>query len=376
MYNSFTSNSAKGGNLGSCKRLADYLDKEQKNNWFNHEELDINSRYVIKEIDRYGKGQIKKHQWKFCEIEYCPSHEEIEHLIYKATGRTGLEDWEELTPEEQEEVKGYFIDFVRIAQDSQAENYNRSGINSGADLKWFAKIETIRRYRGYDEEVKQGIAKSGERKKGFHLHCHIIQSRKAMDKKTQISPLSKNKNVSKTNNIKQGFDRNRFKTQLEKDFDTLYQYKRGSWETFEFANYMKHKGQPTRYNVKEGKGFVLSKKIKLQQKRTPEENIKAIVSKWKGKTFDPTGELTSDYILNFLFIAKKGEEHRFSELVGYDIELSKILKQDQKEMQRLLNRCKEIGELKFKEKILEILQGKPKEQQEGHEEIKQIRFRR
>ncbi len=243
MYNSFTSNSAKGGNLGSCKALAKYLDKETKNKWFSHDLENVKTDTVVRQIDKFGKGGIHKKYWRFCEIEYAPSTKEIKHLIQLVTGKSRreirrLKDWSELSEQEQEEVKVKFLEFVRECQDLQAQNYNREGINTGADLKWYAKIETQRKWK-YEKEVQEGKHKRGELKKGFHLHCHIIQSRKAMNKKTQLSPLSTQRKQSADNPVQQGFDRNVFTNSVEEKFDNMFNYQREMEECYEVLKYEK-----------------------------------------------------------------------------------------------------------------------------------------
>lgn len=229
------------GNVGSCERLANYLDKEIKGDWFGQSTENDSTKYVVRTIDKNGKGQLKKTDWKFCEVEYCPSFKEQQHLIKLATGRN-VTDWAELTAEEQQKTKALFMDFVRKAQDKQAEHYQRKGISTGADLVWFGKIETQRQYKGFDKEVKQGKARRNEVKKGLHLHCHIIQSRKGADKKTILSPLSSNRRATTKNKIQQGFDRNGFKIKLEHLFDERFAYQRKQDETFAYANQQKKQG--------------------------------------------------------------------------------------------------------------------------------------
>lgn len=281
MYNSATSNSAKGGNKGSCTSLAKYLDKETKNQWFNHSDFDIETRRVIREIDKYGKGQIKKSQWKFIELEYCPSEEEQKQIIRQAGLNVKGENYEEYSAEEIEKIKRSFMNYVRKAQDTQAKNYNREGIESGADLKWFAKIEMFRKSKGFEEPYKTLGIKKGFIKPYFSMHCHVIQSRKAMNKKTQLSPLTNFRKKSAKNVIKQGFDRNLFTNDLEELFDNHFNYKRQEEEKYEYMKYRKFKGKPTRKIGKES--FVLTKEKKQQIKEdTPLEKI---VKNWKKGTY-------------------------------------------------------------------------------------------
>lgn len=234
MYTQFNTSSVKGGNTGSSGNLVNYLDKEQQNEWFNDESKKIDSSTVKTEIDRYGKGQLGKEQWKFVEVEYNPSQQEQQQIIYQSTGRNDVKEWNELSPAEQEKVKADFKEYVIEAQTIQAKNYNRENIKNGADLKYYGKVETQRKYKGTDQEVKQGKAKQGDLKKGLNLHAHIVQSRKAKNKKTKLSPTSKHKKESSKNAIKQGFNRNEFYNKIEQKFDEKFDFKRDVKQSFEW----------------------------------------------------------------------------------------------------------------------------------------------
>ncbi len=238
MVNTFSTKSIKkaNGNVGSCFSLAKYLDKEIKGEWFNSSQNIFDTKYIISQIDKNGKGQLKKTDWKFVEIEYNPSFKETQQMIKIATGRTDVIEWKQLSPAEQQATKSVFMEFVQNAQTEQAKNYNRENISTGADLLWFGKIETKRKYKGFDKDVKNGIAKSGQLKKGLNLHCHIIQSRRCINKKVKLSPLSSQKKQSSKNPIQQGFDRNKFKGTLENLFDNQFNYSRNQTETFEYCN--------------------------------------------------------------------------------------------------------------------------------------------
>jgi len=244
MYTKF---SPAGSNTGSSSTLANYLDKEQANGWFDHEKDAIKSEEVVQKIDQNGKGQLGKDDWKFVEVEYNPSHREQQKIVEVATGKKGVDSLGELSAKEREAVKDEFRQYVRAAQDSQAKNYNRENINSGADLKYYAKIETQRKYKGTDEAVKDGKVKQGDLKKGLNMHVHIIQSRKGADRKTKLSPLSQHRKQTHKNKIQQGFDRNRFAKQIEKDFDKKFSYNRDVKETLEY----KKANKSNDYNLKQ-----------------------------------------------------------------------------------------------------------------------------
>lgn len=234
MHTKFSTSSVKGGNTGSSASLTNYLDKEQENNWFNATENDIKTKTVQTEIDQNGKGQLGKEDWKFVEIEYNPSQKEQQEIIQHATGRADVTEWNQLSTEDKLKVKGEFAEYVREAQHIQAKNYNRENIQDGTDLKYYGKIETERKYKGTDERVKNGKVKQGELKEGLNMHAHIIQSRKANDRKTKLAPTSKHRGSSTKNKIQQGFDRNEFINKVEQKFDERYNYNRPLKESFEW----------------------------------------------------------------------------------------------------------------------------------------------
>lgn len=234
MNTQFNTTSTGGGNTGSSANLTSYLDKEQENAWFNATDKDIKTENVTAEIDGMGRGGMKKEEWGFIEIEYNPSAKEQQTIIETATGRTDVNDWNQLSQTEKEQVKAEFAEFVRDAQDIQAKNYGRDKVQCGEDLKYFAKIETQRKYKGLDERVKRGEVKQGQLKEGLNMHAHIIQHRKTADKKTKLSPQAKARKQSKANPSKAGFDRNAFYNKLEQRFDQKYSHNREVKETFEW----------------------------------------------------------------------------------------------------------------------------------------------
>ena len=265
MYTQFNTST---GNTGSSSNLTNYLDKEQKNAWFNSSDLDIQTKVVTAEIDKMGRGGMKKSEWGFIEIEYNPSEKEQLAIIEKATGRTDVTQWNQLSSTEQQRTKEEFMEYVREAQDVQARNYEKENINSGADLKYFGKVETQRKYKGTDEEVKEKRVKQGQLKEGLNMHVHIIQHRKTADKKHKISPIINAKNISEKNPVKAKFNRNAFINKVEQLFDARYNYKRKLGETFEYRTANKF----NRFLEKEA---LLNKAMQ----RNPTEELKALRDK-------------------------------------------------------------------------------------------------
>lgn len=228
-------------NKGSSSKLSNYLDKEkgldEEQKFYNGSEQGITKDQVTAEIDKNGKGQLGKKDWKFTHMSYNLSEKESRHLVKKVTGKDAT-SWKELNNAEKKEVNQAFTKYVTAVQTEQAKNYNRANIQSEKDLKWYARNETERRYKGFDEEVKQGKAKSGQKKAGFNLHAHVIQSRKGADKKTKLSPYSTHR-VNKKSGIKQGFDRKEFIKKQEQTFDKMFDYKRDLEQKFEYKNAVK-----------------------------------------------------------------------------------------------------------------------------------------
>jgi hypothetical protein len=279
MYTKF---SPPSGNTGSSKALANYLDKEQQHGWFDHTKEDIRSEDVVRNIDQNGKGQLGKNDWKFIEVEYNPSHKEQQKIVELATGKKGVQSFRDLNPKEQQQVKDKFREFVRTAQDSQAKNYNRGNINSGADLKYYAKIETQRKYKGTDDAVINGQAKQGDLKEGLNMHAHIIQSRKAVDRTTKLSPVSKHRKQTDKNKIQQGFDRNVFAKKIEQDFDKLYGYGRDVKETLEYKKAHKNNDLEMKRTLMEQHG---AQKGKPENKHSEQRNAREkFVAEQRGKS--------------------------------------------------------------------------------------------
>ena len=115
-----------------------------------------------------------------------------------------------------------YYDFV------DAENFRREKIKSGKDLVYFGRVETERHYRNSDEEVKEGQAKSGDRKPGLQLHVHIIVSRNDVTQTVRLSPLARSKGSFNELNGKKvmvGFEHMEWKSRCADRFISMYGYK-------------------------------------------------------------------------------------------------------------------------------------------------------
>lgn len=229
------------GNKGSCQKYVHYLMKYNKS-LFSSNRLNITEEEAIEMIDKHIGSGVGKNDDKWYAPIYSLSEEESQFLAFKLFGKR-YTDYQELNEQEREVWNLELIELARAMQDEMAKNFNRSelGINSGADLMYVGVVENERYYQGDDEEVKKGKAKSGERKKGFNTHIHIVQSRRANNaKKSKISPLANERKVRENNlGKKVGFDRGQFKISCEKKFDEITGYKRKIEETFEYRNEVK-----------------------------------------------------------------------------------------------------------------------------------------
>jgi len=226
-------NSGKGENKGSCRALVWYLSKENIGKpltdielFFSQSKEQVNQREVIKSIDS-NTAKLGQCDAKFYMITVNFSQPEI-HFINNS----------------KEKVKLY----VREVMELYAENFHK-GLSS-KDIVWFAKIEQQRTYKGFEPEVRDGMAKQGEVKPGSNTHVHVIVSRKDTTNKIKLSPMT-NHRQSSSGVIKGGFDRNSFKEKSEKCFDELFNYNRGITEKYEVVNKLKNGSREERELLKQ-----------------------------------------------------------------------------------------------------------------------------
>jgi hypothetical protein len=212
------------GNKGSCNSLVNYLMKENLEGktdelFFDYNWNSIEPQQVVQAIDS-NKKKLGKDDAKYYSIILAPSKEEIQAILK-------LGDIVSKT----EALKQYTSAFM----DEYALNFNRNGLNSGADLVYFAKIEEERVYKGTDKEVKWGDEKSGTQKEGNQDHIHIVVSRKDVTQRLKLSPKTNHISTNK-GAVKGGFERVALFKNAEQLFDTMFEYQRPKEETFEFYN--------------------------------------------------------------------------------------------------------------------------------------------
>lgn len=255
----------------SCGDFVSYLEKENEGIekgteefFFNQNEENITPDTVIKDIDD-NTDKLKRTEPKFYSITVSPSRYELNRL------QNYREDLKIYT---RELMKDYVSSFNREI-DGRKINVN--------DIKYFAKIEHQRTFKGTDFQVKENqpyaskilqlktdIRKIGRgeregniralqkeinkleaaaphkqngqrivqgmKKEGPQSHIHIIVSRKDVSNSVSLSPGSKYKASEVMMNgklVKRGFDRNAFFEKAEKTFDRNFAYQRSYVETYQ-----------------------------------------------------------------------------------------------------------------------------------------------
>ena len=94
-------------NKGSCLQLVEYLSKEGKDvrpyfdSFFSFEQDFVSGANVLHVIDNNHRT-LKRNEDKFYMLSVNPSQHELKHLIAKVTGKNSVNDFFELTKEEQE----------------------------------------------------------------------------------------------------------------------------------------------------------------------------------------------------------------------------------------------------------------------------------
>lgn len=271
MYITITAQKLGGSYSQSVSDFVDYLEKENQDmeqvgaeHFFNQYEDNISVNEVIKEIDG-NTAKLKKIEPKFYSITVNPSQYELKQLQNRS---------QDLKVYTRELMKDYVSSFHR--------EINGRPISID-DIKYFAKIEHHRSFKGTDIQVqenqsfaskiltlKNDIRKiehreltgnikkleqkirvlertaphqqngkriiQGMKKEGNQSHIHIIVSRKDTTNSISLSPGSKYK-ASEVKMygkiIKRGFDRDAFFSKVEKTFDSTFGYKRNYAESYQ-----------------------------------------------------------------------------------------------------------------------------------------------
>lgn len=255
-----------GGNLGSSSALINYLDKEnidlenkaqnapnreteieyrsRQQNFFNHTSDAVTQTKAQEKIDS-NISKLGKNDTKFFAPTISFSAKELDHLTKQITGQSKINDVSEMKKEDFEKYNQHLKEYTREVMSNYAKNFNRAykGLKDGKDLVYFAKIEHQRHYKGTDQEVIKGFAKSGGLKPGLQSHVHLIVSRKDQTQKMKLSPMANEKSKTRSiggNQYQVGFDRKRWINANEKSFDQMFDYKRQEIEKFEIQNVLRN----------------------------------------------------------------------------------------------------------------------------------------
>lgn len=320
-----------GDNKGSVGKLADYLDKENegkeaqdKDLFFNHSADQVDKRQAIDAIDHNNKN-LGRNDAKFFMLTINPSQDELKHLIAKKIGRDGVNDFSELTKKEQRMLVDELKSYSRDVMDIYAKNFNRANINSGADLVYFAKVETIREYKHDEKLVKENkeitakisalqhqlrdeksgsndigkckdierhikdmqatyhrqgenVIKTGLKKEGLQLHVHVVVSRNDKNQKIKLSPFSKSRGgFQKLNgkDVMQGFNRDVFRQSTANHFNEKYQYKSKTNEKHPYNSNEKYENRKSQNTLGVNPVvFVGANKVAVKVKRKVINRIK------------------------------------------------------------------------------------------------------
>lgn len=255
----------------SVADFVDYLEKENEGleqndmeHFFNQYGDEISTEQVVKDINE-NTAKLKQVEPKFYSITVNPSKYELSRLQNSS-----------------QDLKLY----TRALMEDYVKSFNRE-LNgkpiSIDDIKYFAKIEHQRTFKGTDRQIKENqpyatkilqlkqdlrkvqqgeiegnISKiksqidklekeapyqqngkrilQGMKKNGNQSHIHIIVSRKDASNSISLSPGSKYKSSEVMMNgklVKRGFDRDGFFLKAEKTFDKTFKYKRNYAESYQ-----------------------------------------------------------------------------------------------------------------------------------------------
>lgn len=267
MYISITKQHLDATFSQSCSDFVAYLEKENEGkqpelqeHFFDQNHDRLPPEQVIKEIDG-NTAKLKKQEPKFFALTINPSQGELKHI---------------------NNDPNLLKQYVREVMKDYAASFHRDIPVSVDCIKYFAKLEYERTFKGFDREVKENqvfrakivrleneirmvergevsgnvkmmrkeIAKlnaqiphyidgqvvaQGMQKPGLQTHIHIIVSRKDVTNRYSLSPGSKYmESESRLNGkmVKRGFKRDQFYENAEKRFDTLFNYQRNYVESY------------------------------------------------------------------------------------------------------------------------------------------------
>ncbi|MEM9078680.1 MAG: MobB family relaxase [Bacteroidota bacterium] len=267
MYIAITPQKLDSGYSSSVSDYVAYLEKENESlapenqeYFFSQTEDRVSNETVIKEIDG-NTAKLKKTEPKFYSLIVSPSHRELKAI-----------------QNHPDALKNYTRELMK----DYAASFYRDNPITVDQIKYYAKIEHERTYRGFEKEIvenapyrkkivrlqnnirkvgrgeMEGNSKQmekelaqlqrdiphkingkpitvGMKKEGVQTHIHIIVSRKDGTNTFSLSPGAKYK-ASEVEmhgkKVQRGFHREQFFEASEKTFDRLFQYDRNLVETY------------------------------------------------------------------------------------------------------------------------------------------------
>ncbi|MEL7269592.1 MAG: MobB family relaxase [Bacteroidota bacterium] len=267
MYIAITPQKLDSGYSSSVSDYVAYLEKENESIepekqefFFNQTEDQVSPETIITEIDG-NTAKLKKTEPKFYSLIVSPSQRELKAI-----------------QNHPDALKNYTRELMK---DYAASFYRDTPITVD-QIKYYAKIEHERTYRGFEKEIvenapyrkkmvrlQNNIRKvtrgelegnikqmekelaqlqrdiphkingkaitTGMKKEGVQTHIHIIVSRKNVTNTFSLSPGAKYK-ASEVEmhgkKVQRGFHREQFFEASEKTFDRLFQYERNFVETY------------------------------------------------------------------------------------------------------------------------------------------------
>ena len=311
MYVTISPQKSGGHYASSCADYVNYLEKEnehvpqeEQERFFNATDKDILPESVTSEIDG-NTAKLKTSEARFYSITINPSSREMAKLRSN----------EQLKEYTRELMKSYASCFNREIDGRKVQP---------SDIKYFAKLETQRHFKGTDWQVKenqpyatkilelknqvrkiqrgeeQGSIKilkkqidqlerqaphkiDGVRitqdmpKPGNQAHIHIIVSRKDASNRYSLSPGSTYKASEVMMNgklVKRGFDRDRFFASAEKLFDQKFKFQRNFVESY--ASRKMFIKEPSNYFQQLSRLPLLQKKLAFQILRQSGLKVPAI----------------------------------------------------------------------------------------------------
>lgn len=261
-----------GGSAGSCGGLVNYLEKQERGQWFSQERDGMRAGEVTPAIDG-NKRNLGREDEKFYQIIIGPSKEELKHIG---------------------DDPAKLRDYTREVMNEYARNFGK-GIES-KDLVWFAKIEKERTHNHSDRAVQTGEEPSGKKKEGEQTHVHVLVSRtenlsqfKAQQQAGQmerkhplkLSPAT-NHRATEKGAVKGGFDRSNFIRASERQFDNQFSYERKQTETFDYSRTQQHGTQAER--VAEKLALIRSESHRQEQQQQAQRQAAALRATERGPT--------------------------------------------------------------------------------------------